>query len=381
MKKIAVIGANNFQNALILKAKEMGYETHVFAWKDGSIGEQTADYFYPISVIEKEQILEKCKEIKPNAVVTIASDLANITVQYVASRLGLPCNPDQCISISTNKNEMRKAFVAAGVKSPKFVKVDCDENIEENLEGMTYPLIIKPTDRSGSRGINKVNSIEEVKALVDVSIQESFEKCAIIEEYIEGNEYSCETISYNGRHHVLNITQKYTTGYPHFIETGHLEPADLSKDMFSIVKSEIFKALDALQIHMGASHSEFKIDRNGEVRIIEIGSRMGGDCIGSDLVPLSTGYDFVKMVIQTALGQEPELVAEHGQQCAGIRFLFNQYDFEILSEVREKWPKVLNFVSPIEEIDSHEVVDSSSRFGYFILCSKDKNLIKEIIEK
>ena len=82
MKKIVIIGANSFQNPLILKAKEMGYETHVFAWKDGSIGERTADYFYPISIVEKEAILEECRRIQPDAVATIASDLANITVQY-----------------------------------------------------------------------------------------------------------------------------------------------------------------------------------------------------------------------------------------------------------------------------------------------------------
>ena len=83
MKKIVIIGANDFQNQLILKAKEMGFETHVFAWQDGSIGEKTADYFYPISIVETDAILEKCREIQPDAVTTIASDLANITVSKV----------------------------------------------------------------------------------------------------------------------------------------------------------------------------------------------------------------------------------------------------------------------------------------------------------
>ena len=71
MRKIVIIGANDFQNPLILKAKELGYETHVFAWRDGSIGEKSADYFYPISIVEKDKILEECKKIKPNAVVSI----------------------------------------------------------------------------------------------------------------------------------------------------------------------------------------------------------------------------------------------------------------------------------------------------------------------
>ena len=88
MKKIVIIGANDFQNQLILKAKEMGFETHVFAWQDGSIGERTADHFYPVSIVEIDEILEKCREIKPDAVATIASDLANITVSKVAGTDG-----------------------------------------------------------------------------------------------------------------------------------------------------------------------------------------------------------------------------------------------------------------------------------------------------
>ena len=123
MKKIAIIGANDIQNPLIQKAKEFGYETHVFAWKDGSIGETTADYFYPISIIEKEKILEKCKEIKIDGITTIASDLATITVNYIADKLNLVGNSLICTNKSTNKYEMRKAFVENQIPTIKFQKI------------------------------------------------------------------------------------------------------------------------------------------------------------------------------------------------------------------------------------------------------------------
>lgn len=381
MKKIVIIGANSFQNPLILKAKEMGYETHVFAWQDGSIGERTADYFYPISIVEKDEILEKCREIQPDAVVTIASDLANITVQYVASRLGLPSNSDENILISTNKYAMRQAFMDNGVASPKFAKVSEETDLAEATAQMTYPVIVKPTDRSGSRGITKVNQFDEIPAAVKAAIENSFEKCAIIEEFIDGEEYSCECVSYGGKHHVLAVTKKYTTGYPHFIETGHMEPAPISKELRDKVATEIPKALDALQIQNGASHSEFKITDEGEVRIIEIGSRMGGDCIGSHLVHLSTGYDFVKMVIQTALGEEPALIPEHGPKYAGIRFIFNKEDLKVYEDVQKNQPQLIEYVSEIEEVGEHEVVDSSTRFGYFIIVSDSEQEVKEILER
>lgn len=381
MKKIVIIGANSFQNPLILKAKEMGYETHVFAWQDGSIGERTADYFYPISIVEKDEILEKCREIQPDAVVTIASDLANITVQYVASRLGLPSNSDENILISTNKYAMRQAFIDNGVATPKFAKVSEETDLAAAVAQMTYPVIVKPTDRSGSRGITKVNQFNEIPEAVEAAIENSFEKCAIIEEFIDGEEYSCECISYGGKHHVLAVTKKYTTGYPHFIETGHMEPAPISKELEDKVAMEIPKALDALQIQNGASHSEFKITDEGEVRIIEIGSRMGGDCIGSHLVHLSTGYDFVKMVIQTALGEEPTLMPEHGPRYAGIRFVFNKEDLKVYEDVQKNQSQLIEYASEIEEVGEHEVVDSSTRFGYFIIVSDSEQEVKEILER
>lgn len=89
MKKIVIIGANDFQRPLICKAKDMGYETHVFAWREGATGAADADRFYEISITEKEEILNICRKIRPDAVTTIGSDLANITVQYLAEKLGL----------------------------------------------------------------------------------------------------------------------------------------------------------------------------------------------------------------------------------------------------------------------------------------------------
>ena len=363
MKKIVIIGANDFQNQLILKAKEMGFETHVFAWQDGSIGEKTADYFYPISIVEIDAILEKCREIQPDAVTTIASDLANITVSKVAAGLGLPGNTPECIEISTNKYAMRSAFKKAGLPTPAFYKVD---HVTDELYQMQLPIIVKPTDRSGSRAITRVERHEDLQEAVRNAIDQSFEKKAIIEEYLSGQEYSMEAISYEGTHTCLAVTKKFTTEDPHYIEIGHLQPAPLEPELKEKIIKEIFRALDALKIRNGASHSEFRVDENGKVHIIEIGSRMGGDCIGSHLVPLSTGQDFVKMVVQTAAGEKPELNCRPLQKCSAIRFIMDQKDLETLKHIEEKYPQ--NVVEKVLEGQpgTHPVTDSSSRFGFYI---------------
>ena len=369
MKKIVIIGANDFQNQLILKAKEMGFETHVFAWKDGSVGERTADYFYPISIVETEQILEKCREIQPDAVATIASDLANITVSKVAQGLGLPCNSAECIRISTNKYAMREAFTKAGIATPKFYCVDC---LEPYLFGMNLSLIVKPTDRSGSRAITKITDFKDLEDAIREAVRQSFEKKAIVEEYIEGDEYSYECISYHGKHTNLAVTKKFTTGAPHFIESGHRQPCGLSEEILERVHYVMKRAMDALKITDGASHGEFKITPNGKVRIIEIGSRMGGDCIGSDLVPLSTGYDFMEMVIDVACGKEPVIVQKQEPQTAEIRFLFTMEDVEKMHAYETAHPEEIYRISELDLSNLGHVSDSSSRLGYYIIRKSGK---------
>ena len=257
-KKIVIIGANDFQKPLIQKAGEMGYETHVFAWRDGATGARYADHFYDISITEHKKILKECERIKPQAVATIGSDLANITVQYLAEKLGLPGNSRECICCSTNKYAMRQAMKAAGVSVPYFQVTDGKET--EKITVPSYPVIVKPTDRSGSRAITRVERHEDLQEAVRNAIDQSFEKKAIIEEYLSGQEYSMEAISYEGTHTCLAVTKKFTTGDPHYIEIGHLQPAPLEPELKEKIIKEIFCALDALKIRNGASHSEFRVD-------------------------------------------------------------------------------------------------------------------------
>lgn len=365
MKRIAIIGANEFQAPLIRKAKELGFETHVFAWAAGDIGEREADVFHPISIVEKEEIRRVCEEVGVVACCSIGSDLATHTVNYVQRRLGNPCNPEITDTIATNKYEMRRALRDAGVPCPGFLKVT-EPPAESALCHMRYPMIVKPTDRSGSRGIFRVESYEELCRAVPQSAESSFEHSAIIEEYITGEEYSCEGISFAGEHRLLAFTKKYTTGAPHFIETGHTEPSDIPAAMLETAGRSILRALDALHIEYGASHSEFMLTPDGEARIIEIGARMGGDCIGSDLVYLSTGMDYTAMVIAAALGEKPDLTPKREPVPASVRFIFTRDDLAAFERVRREAPETI-WRSAVDEASlSDEVTDSSNRHGWWI---------------
>ena len=368
MTKIAVIGANEFQDPLIRKAKEMGLETHVFSWEAGDVGEKSADFFHPISIVEKEEIWEVCRAVGVSACCSIGSDLATHTVNFIQRKLGMPCNPPITDTIATNKYDMRQALSAAGVPCPGFIKVTGLPS-EQELAGMRYPMIVKPTDRSGSRGIYKVKNYAELCRAVPLSAACSFEHAAVIEEYIEGVEYSCEGISFAGEHRLLAFTKKFTTGAPHFIETGHREPADIPGELEGRLRESVIKALDALRIEYGASHTEFMITPEGEPRIIEIGARMGGDCIGSDLVFLSTGMDYTAMVIDCALGRRPDLTLKRRPSTAEIRFIFTADD--LAAYEKQEAGRIWRSSVCAPEALSSEVTDSSNRHGWWITCGAD----------
>src|SRR5699024_3194007 len=146
----------------------------------------------------------------------------------------------------------------------------------------------------------------------------------------------------------------------YFIETGHLEPAPLSIELIEKIKKTVFHALDSLLIKNSASHAELKVDSKGEIKIIEIGGRMGGDFIGSDLVHLSTGVDFVKAVIQVAIGEEPNLKRQEKGCNAAVRFIFSQEDIDILDRIKRQRPEILVRYE-VSDNTLETVRDSSSR--------------------
>lgn len=316
-KKLIIIGANNFQLPLIKKANDMGLETHVFAWENGAVGKLFAYRFYPVSIIEKQQILEIAKTIKPDGVISIGSDLASVTVNYIAANLGLTCNSELCTLQTTNKYIMRQVLDKANLPCPVSIKSENFYEITGRCGG--FPLIVKPADRSGSRGVTKVNDKTELQQAIERAKQESFHGEFLVEQFVEGSEYSVEMISWKGKHHFIEITEKETTGPPYFVEKGQHQPAKLDTDLKNSIINIIKSALTALGVRYGASHSEVLVTTDKEIYIVEIGARMGGDYIGSHLVELSTGYDFVKAVIEVSLGEFFPVVKTQ-QKYAGVYY-------------------------------------------------------------
>ena len=365
-KKIAIIGGSYLQLPLVFKAQEMGLEVHCFAWEEGSVCKGQADYFYPISIVEKEQILKKCREIGIQGVTSIASDLAVLTVNYVAEHLGLIGNNDTYSFIQTNKYLMRQCFERAGLPSPRFYCIKSANEIVPDITAWNWPLIVKPTDRSGSRAVQKVEDLNQLSRAIEEAISVSFAKEAIVEEFITGNEVSVESISWKGHHFVLQVTDKVTTD-DHFVEIAHHQPSLLPESVQDRIKDIVVRALTAMNVEYGASHSELKITQTGAIYIMEIGARMGGGCIGSHLVPLSTGYDYMKGVIEISMGMFNKPLLSRNR-FSGIFFLVEETSY---LERFINNAKAFPFIVCAERIADgvRPAISESDRTGYVIYCS------------
>lgn len=371
-KKLAIIGASYLQQPLVEKCKEMGVSSICFAWEEGAVCKDICDKFYPISTIDKDAILKVCQDERIDGITTIASDVATLTVSFVAEKMGLVGNPNIYSQTATNKYLMRQCFIEHSVPSPRFCLTE--GQIPEIINSFCFPVIVKPTDRSGSRGVEKVLKKNNLQEAIDRACKESFQQKAVIEEFVEGHEISVESISFEGKHYVLQITDKVTTEAPFFVELAHHQPSSLPEDMKVKVKAVVLNALDALHIQYGASHSELKITEDGDIRVIEIGARMGGDFIGSDLVKLSTGYDFLKGVIQVAFGEfEVPQITEHSY--SGVYFLSEET--KNLKSIIENWKNYPGIVAAeITDSELHRIECSGDRSGYLIY-HVDSNIKRE----
>lgn len=364
-KTLAIIGASYLQLPLVLRAKEMGIRTLCFAWRDGAVCQSHCSRFFDVSITEKERILDICRKESVDGICTIASDVAVPTVNYVAQEMGLIGNSVESGYLATNKYAMREALSAGGCTCPIFRRFHSVEEAAEASLHIPYPLIVKPCDRSGSMGVTKVDNESELLTAAEVALNASFCREAIVEKHIEiAHEISVEGISWQGKYHLLAVTDKVTTGPPHYVEIGQHQPSLLPESILTTAARQATMGVHALGIRFGASHSELMIDTEGKVYVTEIGSRMGGDFIGSDLVYLSTGYDFMRGVIEIALGSFSGVHTVQGKH-AGVWFYTpNTPGVRNLIEHATDYPFIRRCELHPEELKP--LTRSADRAGYFI---------------
>ena len=374
-KKILIVGGSYLQLPAIIKAKEMGYQVAVADYNINAIGISYANKFYNVSTIDEYGIYEAAKDFCADGVMTLATDMPVRAVAYTCEKLGLNgISYDSAIK-STNKGEMIKVFDEMGVTHPWYFILESVDELEGTQNKIAYPCISKPLDSSGSRGVVLINNPEELRDSVIYSSSHGLSSGVIIEEYMQGNEVSVETLVVNNKVHILAVTDKLTTGAPHFVEMRHSQPSRLRKDDIEKIKALTIKAVLALGITNGPAHVEIMLTKDGP-KIIELGARMGGDFISTYLVPLSTGIDMLEAVISVACREKVDL-SQPFEKGSSIQYLSGEPGY-IKSITGLDKARKLDGVFEVEMLknigeQSEEISNSLNRLGYVVAQSSTAN--------
>lgn len=377
-KKIMILGASILQLPAIQQAKEMGLHVIAVDMNPDAIGfKESGIQCEVISTIDIPAVLKCAKENAIDGIMTLASDMPMQTVALVAEELGLVGISKETALKATNKAFMRDALQDCNVPIPLYHRVNDYQGFLEavnDIVGRGYKCIVKPADNSGSRGVDllKSQTPENLQKAYDYSKTFSRTGELVVEEYMEGSEVSVETLSINGMCHVIQITDKITTGAPYFVEMGHSQPSMLSEKIKEEI-AEVAKAANkALGIMDGPSHTEIKVTKDGP-KIVELGARLGGDNITTHLVPLSTGVNMVECCIKIALGEAPDLTVKCNKaatiryfktSCGIVKNIIGIHDAELVPGVKQ-----VSIVHGVGE-ELKEIKSSTDRAG-FVICQAD----------
>lgn len=306
MKKLLIIGASILQLPAIKRAKELGYYVGVIDYNPNAIGVPFADEYFNVSTVDAEGVARTAEGFAPDGIMTLATDMPMRSIAVACERLGLPGISYDTAIKSTDKGEMIKAFEECEVEHPWYFILTKSDDIDMIIDKLTFPCISKPTDNSGSRGVMLIHNKEELTEAVTYSSSNGRSGGVIVEEFLQGKEVSVEVITVDEIPHILNVTDKLTTGAPHFVEMGHTQPSRIDEDNLCKIRDLACRAVKAVGIKNGPAHVEIMLTANGP-KMIELGARMGGDCITTHLVPLSTGIDMIDATIRIACGEKPDI--------------------------------------------------------------------------
>lgn len=383
MKRILIIGASILQMPAILKAKELGYYVATVDFNPKAVGIQYADEFYEVSTIDIEAVAEVAKKFKADGIMTLATDMPMRSVARAAEVCDLPgISMDTAIK-ATDKGEMIKAFDSNKVEHPWYFVIQDKDTFENVKFKVTYPCIMKPTDNAGSRGVVLVHNLKELENEYGYTVSESRKGRVIIEEYMSGPEVSVEIMTVDGEPHILQVTDKITTGAPHFVEMGHTQPSRLGDQNVDKIKNLASRAVKAVGIQNGPAHVEIILTKDGP-KMVELGARMGGDCITTHLVPLSTGIDMVRTTIEIACGQNIDIEPKISKGSAIRYFKTSEGVIKNITGVEQAKSipgvKEISFVKGVgDRVGS--INSSVDRIGFVIAQGENADEAERICEK
>ena len=381
---ILVFGLGFLQRSLIAQCKALGLFTVGIDVTPEAACRDEVDAFEVAAGDDFEQTLAVAQKYHVSGVVTAATDKPLVMMAQVAQTLKLPFYSEETARWSTDKLLMKQRFMEHGIPCAKGMELTSVEELDRL--SCSYPVIVKPRDNSGSRGVVFCKNKEDAARSVSEAFAYTHKGTILVEEFIDGQEYSIESLHYHGKTHVIQFTQKITTAFPYNVELGHIQPAALTDEQKEKIRAIIERIAGALDFDNCASHTELKV-QGERVTVIETSPRLGGDFITSLLTPLSTGVNLEKLLVRMSIGDDiPERDFEPTmEKSAGVVFFELQEgkigsigDLERIKNI--PGCRCFAFDKKAGDIIGR-ITNSIDRYGYAVFQTENRKQTELLMEK
>lgn len=341
MKKILLLGGSAQQLVAIRAAKELGYSTIVCDYLPDNPGQYEADKFYGVSTTNVEAVYEIAKAEQVDGILAYASDPAALPAAIVAERMGLPTNPAKSVEILGLKYPWRKFLRDNGFACPKFYSFHPQtpvEEIQDNVKDFEFPIIVKPTDSSGSKGVTRLDSWDGLEKAIRWADEYSRNKILLVEEFIQRgypHVIGGDIFIWDGKIVLLGEMDCFRDALRSpLIPIGEKKPTRLNKKQEDVVHRELQRVVTALGVRFGEMNIEILLDKDDNVHFLELGPRAGGNMIPIQLSD-AFGIDLVRANVQAAMGVKPDFVDKPVKALPGcyMHYVLHSYEAGVFGSI------------------------------------------------
>lgn len=380
MKKLLMLGGSLYQTYAIKEAKRLGYYVISCDYLPSNPGHKYSDEYHNVSTTDKEAVLQLAKSLNVDGVVAYASDPAAPTAAYVSEQLGLPTSPYKSVEILSNKDLFRDFLQKNGFNCPKAIGFTTYEDAFAHIDDFKLPVMVKPVDSSGSKGINKMTDKSQLKEFVEDALSYSRSKRFLIEEFIvkKGHQISGDAFSVDGKlvFHCLGNEFYDPNCDKDFAPLGECWPFQMNHCYIEDLEEQLQRLMTLLNMNSNAYNVEAIVGEDDKVYLLELGARSGGSLI-PQVTEYATGINMVTWVIQAAAGDPIDLSVLNGNREMPIKGYWSNYmvhsdktgKFQSISfdSVFEK-NHLVDFVNDLKVGDEvHRFRDAQDCIGEFIL--------------
>ncbi len=386
-KKIMILGGNSAQQTVTMAAKELGHYVISVDYLPENPAHKYADEYHNVSTLDKDAVLNLAKNLEIDGILTYASDISVSTVSYVANKLSLPTNPENCLQTLTNKSMFREFLRSNGFACPRGKSFALNEKSEafEFYLNINSPCIVKPVDSSGSKGVHKIQNKNDFFTFFDDAINHSISKKVMVEEFIERVGYQTDGDGFvvDGKIAVFGMMDQHQDkSCSAYTPIAHSYPSTQSKETLEKAKALAQKIFDLLGFNFGAFNYEYIVDKNGKIYILEIGPRNGGNMI-ADAYKEACLTDMAKCSVQCALGLDPtEFIVNKFCHCATSYVIHSNKsgifrDIKISDEIADNVKSLRFCVKQGEKIERFK--DASGSLAMAVISFDSTEKMHEVI--